>query len=296
MNNKPVFKRVFAFIIDILIVGVITSLFTNIEVLNPYQEEYTNTYNKLYDYILNGGKEKTDDEKTTEEGKQEEVAIGNIDLNSPEIMDLQYDLTRYSIPTSIISLVVTVLYFILFQYFNNGKTIGKALFKMRVTNKNGEKASIIQIIVRTLFVDSILTSSILIVLVCYMTKENFLVYNEYVSIAHTAIIIACLFLMLFRKDARGFHDLIAGTEVNYIDNKKVANVVEEKPVVVKEETTKLEVAEPKKTTTTKKTATKKATTKKTTTTKKIATKKPVAKKTTTTKKTTTKKTTVKKDK
>lgn len=397
MNNKPVFKRVFAFIIDILIVALITSIFANIEVLNPYQAEYTDTYNKLYDYILNGGKtsfyvtmgvkteggaitsekgivsgkvsvekgenltiylcpeeeyeidkilidnnlvdlktlvyeknnpnasssdgvalytfenidkdysievfykektnigipntEKIIDEATVEDKKQEGVAIGNIDLNSPEMLDLQYDLTRYSLPTSIISLVVTVLYFVLFQYFNNGKTIGKALFKMRVTNKKGEKASIIQILVRTLFVDSILTSSILILFVCYMTKENFLLYNEYVSTIDTVIIMACLFLMLFRKDARGFHDLIAGTEVNYIDYKKTANVVEEKPVVVKEEPTKLEVAEPKKTPTTKK-----ATTKKTTTTKKTATKKPVAKKTTTTKKTTTKKATVKKDK
>lgn len=296
MNNKPVFKRVFAFIFDILIVALITSLFTNIEVLNPYKEEYNETYNKLYDYILNNGKEKTDDETTTEEKTKEDVAIGNIDLNSPEILDLQYDLTRYSLPTSIISLVVTVLYFVLFQYFNNGKTIGKALFKMRVTNKKGEKASITQMIIRAIFVDSILTSAISILLICYMTKDNFLVYNEYVATVDTVVIMACLFFMLFRKDARGFHDLIAGTEVNYIDSKKIANVVEEKPVVVKEETTKLEVAEPKKTTTTKKTATKKATTKKTTTTKKTATKKPVAKKTTTTKKATTKKTTVKKDK
>lgn len=191
-------KRILAYIVDIFIVTLISSMFAGIEFLNPYlekQNEVTIEYNeKLEEYIS-----QTEDIK---------------DLSNSEFMtDYTYDVSYYGVYTSIITLIVTILYFVVFQYYNEGKTIGKALFDIIVVDKNIKRVKINHLLIRSLIIHSIITNTILIISIFLLKKDAFLVISNIIGIIEMAIIIICIIMIMFREDKRLIHDLLAGTKV-----------------------------------------------------------------------------------
>ena len=58
---------------------------------------------------------------------------------------------KYNVFNSLWYLIIFMLYNVLFAYFNDGQTLGKKIFKLRVVKKEGEKASIENFLVRSLF-------------------------------------------------------------------------------------------------------------------------------------------------
>ena len=110
---KLVFKRLGAYIIDILIVTIIASILSNIGTLNYQMEKYMDTYNKII--------------KVTE--KYEKKEIKKVEYTK-EMEKLTYKLDKNSTITSIISLACIIGYFGIFQYSQNGRTLGKRIFKL----------------------------------------------------------------------------------------------------------------------------------------------------------------------
>ena len=51
--NKPTLKRACAYLIDLMLVLIISSLFTGIEALNPNADKYEETYDKYKTIISN---------------------------------------------------------------------------------------------------------------------------------------------------------------------------------------------------------------------------------------------------
>ena len=51
--NKPTIKRACAYLIDLMLVLIISSLFTGIEALNPNADKYEETYDKYKTIISN---------------------------------------------------------------------------------------------------------------------------------------------------------------------------------------------------------------------------------------------------
>ena len=125
--KKPTFKKILAYLIDSIIISAIVTVFTSIDLINPYKEEYNNTYKEYQEYI------------TTLDNPADV-------LNGEEVNNITYDLSHYGVYSSIIGLVVTFLYFVIFQYYNGGKTIGKALLGIKVVSTNSEKLNLTQVI------------------------------------------------------------------------------------------------------------------------------------------------------
>ena len=117
--EKPTLKRAFAYIIDLMIVVFIIGLFTNIEALNPNYEKYEQAFESYKTLIAES--ENTNNSQTVKQAT-----------------NVMYDLNKYSVSTSIINVVVMVLYFGLFQYYNKGQTIGKKLMKIKVVSNDGK--------------------------------------------------------------------------------------------------------------------------------------------------------------
>ena len=86
--KKPTFKRLFAYIIDVIIVSVIASIFIDIPMLNPYVEKYV----ELSESILG-------------------IYAGTSSIENVDLIKLQYEFIYYSFYASLIILVVKVLYF-----------------------------------------------------------------------------------------------------------------------------------------------------------------------------------------
>ena len=189
--KKPIYKRLFAYAIDTLIVAIIASLFLDIPLINPYFERYIELSNEMFNYISG-------------------VEV----LTTDAIAQLQYDFVYYSFYSYIILIVVKILYFIIFQYINEGQTIGKAIFKIQVISQRG-KLKFYQLALSSLIVCNIITASIN--LVC-LKMLNMNAYNSIASILNSIeifIIIANVIMIKFRKDSRGLHDLISKTQVVY---------------------------------------------------------------------------------
>lgn len=206
-NNKPTFKRICAYIIDIIIVSIISSLFTSIELINPKLSEYNEAYEKYTEYV----------QTLTSNG---ETVDTNVLLNGEKINDYTYELASLGVVTSEITLIVSALYFIVFQYYNNGKTIGKALLKIQVKSIDNKKLKLKQLFLRSILINSLITSLISIIFLLTLSKTNYLLLNNYVQIIDMAIMFITFGMVIIREDGRGLHDILANTIVSESNDAK----------------------------------------------------------------------------
>ena len=237
--KKPTFRRVLAYIVDAVIIAIVASMFSKLTILNPEKEKYNEVYKEYSNYI-------------TEVMQSEEFSPDLI--NSEKMSDLSYNIVYYGVYTSIISLVLSFLYFGIFQYYTDGKTIGKLLFGIKVISTKDEKLNIIQVIIRSAIINSLLASAVLIILVLYTSKAAYIKANTYIQIIDNGLLLFSFCMVLYRQDGVGLHDLLAGTAVvnsykSYNDYKEVYKGVKE----AKYKEVELKEVEHKKKTTRKKT-------------------------------------------
>ena len=131
-----------------------------------------------------------------------------------EYQNLLYDYQKENVLQSGISVALTIAYFVVFQYMNKGQTLGKKLLNIRVVDKDTEKPiSILKGLLRSLLVLSILSGT-LCILFLYILNRNiyFISYSTFLSIEGLFILISMM-LVLYKKDKRGLHDMIANTIV-----------------------------------------------------------------------------------
>lgn len=235
MIRKPTIKRLFAYIIDILIISLIASALSKVRFINPRIDEYNEIYDGYEELVLG----------TNENGEQ----LSSL-LEDDKLRDLTYDLTYYGIYMNIITLVVTASYFVGFQYFTKGQTLGKKLFKIQIVSRDGKDVSAVQLLKRSVIIHSLVTSTILLIMVSTLSKENYMNYSSYVQIADYGLIFLSIGFVIYREDGIGLHDLFGGTRVIMVADRdklfkkeiKEANVVEEveetEEVKIKKKTTK----------------------------------------------------------
>lgn len=215
MKNKPTFKRICAYIIDIVLISFVSSMFASIEFINPKLDEYNQNYEEYRNYVQNitSGNETLDASEL---------------LNGEEIKDLTYNIASSGVITSEITLIISILYFIVFQYFNNGKTVGKALLKIQVKSNDNKKLKLTQIILRSIVINSLLTSLISIICLLTLSKSSYLTVSNYIQMIDMAIVFVTFGMVMFREDGRGLHDLLAKTIVVPAEEVKEAVIVKEK--------------------------------------------------------------------
>lgn len=217
--KKTTLRRLWAYIMDIIIITLISSLFVKIEFINPKYDEYQKIYQEYLDYTS-------------------EIKDVNALKNDPKLTEYSYDLAKAGIATSAITLVVTVLYFVGFQYLNRGQTLGKKVFKIKVVDGDNKRVKFWQLLVRALLIDSILTSLINVLAVAFLSRNVYFNVLQYTQLFDVTIICTSFILIMFRNDGKGLHDLLCGTNVvfeNTIeDNIKEAKVIEKEKVTRKE--------------------------------------------------------------
>ncbi len=231
-----ILKRVMAYIIDILIVSIIATMISSVGLINPYKDEYEEAYDEYADVVAQ---------------IQEEGSGVDRDASEDELITLYYNVNKYNVVRSGISVVCTILYFALLQSLMNGQTIGKKIMKIRVVaNKDDKKLNFGNFLIRSVILNNVIFSVLFIVGIYVFDVSGYYNYSIVVSYLQMLLLTVIMLMVVLRKDFRGLHDFAAGTKV--IDLNPV--VVEENKEEVKVIETN-EVKEKKESNTKKKTAT-----------------------------------------
>ena len=186
-------KRFFAYIIDIFIVLVIANLITMFipisEKTQDYYKELQTTQKKMYDKEIDV-KEYTD-----------------------IVLEDNYNISKGTVLISLTSIIIYILYFVVYQVYNNGQTVGKKLMKIKVKSITDESLSINTMLFRVLIIYGIAANIINLILILLLKKELYLSISNTISIIQSLIVIISVFMILFSKQKRGIHDIITKTEV-----------------------------------------------------------------------------------
>lgn len=217
---KIVIKRFIAYAIDIFIVSMISSLITSNTLINKDYNKYMNTYEK-YENIVDKYEEDKDalnEALEYEAITDEEYNIKLEKLNDSfdkDNIEYNYRLIKLSIVSTLISMLLILLYFVVIQYYFNGQTIGKKIMKLRVISNSDKKLNILNYLIRSLILNSVFINTLSIVMVLVLSKSNYLIYNEIIYVVNYIVEMAIIFMMGFTKDNRGLQDYVANTKVIY---------------------------------------------------------------------------------
>ncbi len=129
-----------------------------------------------------------------------------------EVIPLMFQLARKNGITTLVSLFLSVFYFIAYQFNHNGQTLGKKLMKIRVVSINGQM-TMNQMLVRALIVNSILMDMIILGFTIFATQDIYFYASIIFGEIQNLILIISVVMIIFSKKGRGLHDLISRCEV-----------------------------------------------------------------------------------
>ena len=185
-------KRLCAYLIDIFVVSLLASLIVvpfidaeSVEKLNKNMTDVTEAY-------LNN-------------------EINEMTYLS-ESESINYQLAKLTGTLTFVTIIIKMLYFIVFQLYNKGQTLGKSMFGICVKS-NDEVLTTNQMILRTFIVDSIFYSIIGFALMVFASSSAYFYGNLLFESVQSIIMVICACMVAFRKDKRGLHDIVSCTSV-----------------------------------------------------------------------------------
>ena len=193
-------QRVLAFLIDLLLLSIICSLITMFVPVND-------TATKLYD-----------EQNRVLEGYVEGTVSMEEYVN--QMVDLGYDISKQTVIISIVGVVISLLYYVVYPCYNNGQTFGKKLMKIKIKKTNDKELSMNDLLIRSMINNSILVNIINVILVLFLSKNLYLSTSSLVSFIQYLVLIISLIMIAFTKNAQGLHDKVCKTEVVVADTVK----------------------------------------------------------------------------
>ena len=216
------YKRVLAYLVDVMIISFVSLLLTYFV---PTSENY-NKLNKEFENL-------TIDYRNQEVTMEEYLEKGT---------DINYQLNKEAVPQTIVSTVLSIIYFVVLTYFMNGETLGKKLMKIKITSNNDKKLTMNNYLIRALVIDSVLMNIITIITILLFSKDIYLTSYNIISYVFSFVYIVSLAMILFSKNGRGLQDILANTKVISTEIIEEKQEVLEKKIVNKKDS-KIEDAE-----------------------------------------------------
>ncbi len=189
------FKRIGAFIIDMLITLFIATLIFSTPLFSKEYEKY----------------EKALHENT--EKMTEMIMSGSTELEEKDVITITYSLEKQNQTLSIISIGCMFVYFGIISFLWNGKTIGKVIFKIQVVPLKGEELKPSLFIIRQIIITNLIPEICSLLCIMKLSPTNWYIANDLISTISSMIIFFVIGFMIFRTDERGLHDLICKTKV-----------------------------------------------------------------------------------
>lgn len=195
--NSNFTKRAVAYIIDIVILSMILSLFTmfipenkNIEVINKQIGE-------LSEQVANN------------------TVTSSIYFN--QYSSYVRDLDKELFISNLLDFVLIIGYFVILPYYYNGQTLGKKLMKIKIVKENGE-LTINNLLLRSVITNGIVSTIIGLVIIFVFPDLAYFWTISILGFIQFLLVIISVFMILYRKDKKGLQDIVCKTivvEENY---------------------------------------------------------------------------------
>lgn len=191
MNNALFIKRLGALIIDVLLLSLIANLVSGIFINEKDTKKLCNEEIQL----LNDYSNNVIDSETLFEN-----------ANS-----INYESSKLLIPYTIIYLFLSILYFVMYQK-QSEQTLGKKLLRIKIESEDDD-LTMNQMVIRGLIINGILFNIIELSLLLFLPKALYLNAYSSIELVKYSLYIVIAFMVMFRKDRRGLHDIICHTKV-----------------------------------------------------------------------------------
>jgi uncharacterized RDD family membrane protein YckC len=207
------YRRVLAFLLDVMLVGVLAVMLSN----NP-------KLNKAYDYQDEYMKAFTEEVNTLSDNQVITNPSDIYNYYEDKLALPMINMFKVQVYIYIIFLSIVFLYYVVFTYFNDGKTLGCAIFKLKITKKNDEKAGIFNLMMRSLFMGTSFVYLVPIVCLINIIVPRVLPLNISFMVLLTSVSFAFVFELVFilyfllNKNNMTIQDYLSNTKV--IDTKK----------------------------------------------------------------------------
>jgi len=196
-NKAYFFPRLMAYVLDIFLVSFVASL---IMMVVPENKNFV----KLQEEAITLQENYMEDKITEEEFIRQYAMI-------------TYDADYASVISYIIEVALIVLYFVVFQFYNNGQTIGKKIMGIKIASIDDRELTINDYLYRSIIIDAVLANILVIILVLFMSKNYYFYFSFTLQIIQIILLLVTIFMILFRKDRRGLHDLASHSQVVMTD-------------------------------------------------------------------------------
>lgn len=127
-------------------------------------------------------------------------------------VDLYYQIARNDGFVSLLTIFVSICYYVVYQAYNNGQTIGKKLTKIRIVSDQGD-LFMNQMIMRSFLANFILFNLISFVFMLFGSKYTYFYVSGVLELIQYIIVFLSIIMIMFRKDGCAIHDLLVHTRV-----------------------------------------------------------------------------------
>lgn len=181
-------KRVVAYLIDMVLLLIIFSIISCF-----FQSEIDNQIKINNANYVNG--------------------IINFDTFFDNASKLYMENDKQKIMFYIINIIYIIGYFIILPLFNNGSTLGKKISGIKVEASYNQTLTFKSLFIRNLVINGLLYLVIVVLTLYIFSPKSYFILISVVSFIQITLVIISIFMVLYRQDKRGIHDLLANTKV-----------------------------------------------------------------------------------
>lgn len=196
-SDKPLFiKRLCAYVIDYFIISIFAALVACAFIDGDKMIELNERLEKVTNEIATSEKLDT--------------------LKYEEYIDVIYDTARYQGVITLCELVLVIAYFVVYQIYNDGQTIGKKLMKIKVVSRKDD-LTMNQMIFRTCLSTPLVVNIISLLLISFFSKYTYFYGLFIIEMIFYLTFFISILMVMFRKDGLSLHDKLFNTEVVVIN-------------------------------------------------------------------------------
>ena len=184
--------RAIAYLVDILLVGILCAVIISFIPANKNYDKYMEEFKQVQDDFI---KDK------------------NVKKYMDKSVPIVYDIDYSNCASMFVKVTVLLLYFVVFQAYNKGQTVGKKLLKIKIVSTDGNELTVNQIAIRGIIIDSIFINLLIIGALLFSNRDVYYYISLGLQGFEGLLVVVSLIMILFRKDGRGLHDVLAKTQV-----------------------------------------------------------------------------------